>query len=707
MAAKESSVSEGQLHFTVDARLVEQLGQQLVPSDTMALAELVKNAYDADASNVTIDYLEDDEGPCIVVEDDGNGMSLEELEQSWMRIGTSQKLTQPFSPRYGRTRAGMKGIGRFAAQRLGKRLVLSTTPRGQSVAHEVVFNWEDFTSERSLEKILFTVVTQPSTGGSGTRLVIRTSQPWTKEDLAKVLKELVQLYSFPKDIALGAEDPGFEIVAAYHGEEGLAIFQDVDLLKEERVMHLHGEVDSEGHGEYRLEFFRPPAVPMRVPFGSEEDRSLRTGPLTVNVDLFVFRKFYVESLGTRKAQEIAREHGGIRIRRDGFLIQPYGIGADDDWLRLDQHTAARRPPLNMWRNQQTMGEIRITRQDNPNLVDLLTRRSLLENEAFSDLRTFLFEGLRQAALEHAALTHRKTGSPGKKPPLKPSEALAEEIQRATSEGSLNPIIGQQLVKVVQEAERERDEDLLREQEMLRVLASLGTGIAVFAHEMKSVATPVAVAKDSLLKIAERLSSSLRGDLLQEVQRLDEAYTALLTYSRYVEEFISLRSRRRRVPLELEEFFQEFRKVFSRLLEHRQIRLDLQVPPGLFTCPLHRAELMSIVFNLVTNAVKALMAPGVRERRLLIRGEGAKDKIAFTVADTGCGIPPDIADAIFDPFVHRSHDPRDDLLGQGTGLGLFVLREIVEDNDGTVSIVPPPPGYVTGFRVELPSMQESF
>jgi signal transduction histidine kinase len=698
-------MSMSQLHFTVDARLVEQLGQQLVPSDTMALAELVKNAYDADALNVTIDYMEDSEGPCLVVEDDGNGMTLEELEQGWMRIGTSHKVIQPLSPQFDRPRAGMKGIGRFAAQRLGKHLLLSTTPRGQSITHEIAFNWEDFTRESSLEKIPLTVVSQPSTAGSGTRLVIRTPQQWTKEGLEMVLKELVQLYTLPKDLGRENSDPGFEVVAAYHGESGIAVFQDVDLLRGERVMHLHGEVDSAGHGEFCLEFFRPPAEPKYVPFGGQEDRSLRTGILTVDVDLFVLSSDYVDSLGVRKAREIAREHGGVRIRRDGFLIQPYGI-ADDDWLRLDQHAAVRRPPLNMWRNQQTMGEVRITRQGNPHLVDLLTRRGLLESEALFDLRQFLFEGLRQAALEHAALTHRKTRSRGKQPPPKPSEVLAEEVLQATAKGNLNPVIAQQLVKVVQEAERERDEELLREQQMLRVLASLGTGLAVFAHEMKSVATPIAVTKDSLLKLAERFSGGLQGELLREVRRLDEAYTGLLTYSRYVEEFVSLRSRRRRTPLELEEFFQEFREVFSRLLEHRQIHLDVQVPPGLFTCPLHRAELMSIVFNLVTNAVKALMAPTVRERHLLIRGEEAEDGVAFIVADTGCGIPSDIADTIFDPFVHRSQDPRDDILGQGTGLGLFVVREIVEDNDGNVKVVPPPTGYVTAFRIELPSKQES-
>lgn len=694
-----------QLHFTVDARLVEQLGQQLVPSDTMALAELVKNAYDADASSVTIDYLEDKDGPCLIIEDDGNGMTLEELEHGWMRIGTSQKVSHPYSPRFGRPRSGMKGIGRFAAQRLGKCLTLTTTPHSHSETHEVTFNWENFITDRPLEKIFITVLSRPSVGGPGTRLAIRTPHAWTREDLEQVLQELVQLYTLPRDLKLEDLDPGFEVVAAYHGEAGIVVFQDVDLLKEERVMHLHGEVNSVGHGYFYLSFFRPPAAPKRIPFGSEEDRSLRTGPLSVDVDLFVLRGGYVDSMKVRKAQEIAREHGGIRIRRDGFLIQPYGIG-NDDWLRLDQHAAVRRPPLNMWRNQQTMGEVRITRQDNPNFVDLLTRRSLLENEALSDLRLFVFEGLRQAALEHAALTNRKTRSRGKLFPPKPSEVLEEEVLRATANGILNPTVAQQLVKVVQEAERERDEDLLREQQMLRVLASLGTGLAVFAHEMKSVTTPIAVAKDSLQTIAERLSGDIREELLQEIQHLDEVYTSLLTYSRYVEEFVSMRSRRRRAPLDLEQFFQEFRKVFSRLLEHRQILLELQMPPGLFTPPLHRAELMSIVFNLVTNAVKALMAPTVRERRLLIRGEEINDKIAFIIADSGCGIPSDIESSIFDPFIHRSHDPRDDLLGQGTGLGLFVVREIVEDNNGSASVVPPPPGYVTAFRIELPSEEES-
>jgi signal transduction histidine kinase len=697
-------VSTSQLHFTVDARLVEQLGQQLVPSDTMALAELVKNAYDADASSVTIDYLEGDDGPCIIIEDDGNGMTLEELEYGWMRIGTPQKVSQPYSPRFGRPRSGMKGIGRFAAQRLGKCLTLTTTPRGHSETHEVTFNWDDFTTDRPLEKIFITVLSQPSTGGPGTRLAIRTPQAWTKEDLGKVLQELVQLYTLPKNLKLGNVDPGFEVVAAYHGESGIAVFQDIDLLKEERVMHLHGEVNSAGHGDFYLSFFRPPADPKRISFGSEEDQSLQTGPLSVDVDLFVLRGGYVDNMKVRKAQEIAREHGGIRIRRDGFLIQPYGIG-DDDWIRLDQHAAVRRPPLNMWRNQQTLGEVRITRQNNPNFVDLLTRRSLLENEALSDLRLFVFEGLRQAALEHATLTNRKIRSRGKQLPPKPSEVLEEEVLRATATGSLSPVVAQQLVKVVQEAERERDEDLLREQQMLRVLASLGAGLAVFAHEMKSVTTPIAVAKDSLQTIAERLSGNLRKELLQEIQHFDEAYTSLLTYSRYVEEFVSIRSRRHRAPLDLEQFFQEFRKVFNQLLEHRQIRLELQVPPGLFTPPLHRAELMSVVFNLVTNAVKALMAPTVRERHLLIRGEEIDDKVAFIIADSGCGIPSDIESSIFDPFVHRSHDPRDDLLGQGTGLGLFVVREIVEDNNGSVSITSPPPGYVTAFRIELPSKEE--
>ena len=77
------------VNFTVDSALLRELGERLVGKPHIALAELVKNGYDADASTVTIEFaLEDD---CITVRDDGHGMTFDEFRDFWMRVGTTHK----------------------------------------------------------------------------------------------------------------------------------------------------------------------------------------------------------------------------------------------------------------------------------------------------------------------------------------------------------------------------------------------------------------------------------------------------------------------------------------------------------------------------------------------------------------------------------------------------------------------------------------
>src|ERR1035441_8577353 len=84
--------SIGKASFSVNARVAMQLGRESISSSVTALIELVKNAYDADAKRVRIRFAGlEGNFPRMVVEDDGNGMSLRELQESWMVIGTSAK----------------------------------------------------------------------------------------------------------------------------------------------------------------------------------------------------------------------------------------------------------------------------------------------------------------------------------------------------------------------------------------------------------------------------------------------------------------------------------------------------------------------------------------------------------------------------------------------------------------------------------------
>ena len=106
------------INFTVDAALLRELGARLVGQPHIALAELIKNSYDADARHVRLTFTNDR----IVIEDDGHGMSFDDFVNRWMRIGTTHKKDGESSPELGRTLTGSKGVGRLATQLLARRI---------------------------------------------------------------------------------------------------------------------------------------------------------------------------------------------------------------------------------------------------------------------------------------------------------------------------------------------------------------------------------------------------------------------------------------------------------------------------------------------------------------------------------------------------------------------------------------------------------
>ena len=122
-----SEFDKENVRFSVDASHISRLGRELVVKKETAVSELVKNAYDADATQVTLTFENVDlSGGRLTIEDDGHGMIREQLIAGFMRLSTTDKIHTPYSPRFHRLRAGSKGIGRFAAHRLGKKLTIIT-----------------------------------------------------------------------------------------------------------------------------------------------------------------------------------------------------------------------------------------------------------------------------------------------------------------------------------------------------------------------------------------------------------------------------------------------------------------------------------------------------------------------------------------------------------------------------------------------------
>ena len=128
------------VNFSVDSQLLRELGARLVGQSHIALAELIKNSYDADATQVVVKMRQDR----IEIIDNGQGMTFEELRNRWMRIGTTQKATEQVSRRLKRSLTGSKGVGRLAVQLLGDDLLLESTSDqqpGQMI--RVRINWDE------------------------------------------------------------------------------------------------------------------------------------------------------------------------------------------------------------------------------------------------------------------------------------------------------------------------------------------------------------------------------------------------------------------------------------------------------------------------------------------------------------------------------------------------------------------------------------
>jgi len=135
-----------QIPFSVSARTARLIGRENVANAEGALIELVKNCYDADskAAIVVIDKLND----TILILDSGEGMTDQIIREQWMTIGTDSKLSNVITAN-GRIKAGAKGIGRFALDRLGEHCTMITFPIYNEIGYKWIVNWDDFEEQRN------------------------------------------------------------------------------------------------------------------------------------------------------------------------------------------------------------------------------------------------------------------------------------------------------------------------------------------------------------------------------------------------------------------------------------------------------------------------------------------------------------------------------------------------------------------------------
>ena len=196
-----AEVESDKLRFRPRARIIRTIGDQLISGPEAAIIELVKNAYDADASIVTIKFfppLEVGKGR-IVVSDDGHGMTLQDIQEKWMEPATAAKVGTRVSPAKQRTMMGSKGIGRFAAAKLGSKMALNSISNRSMTRAEVLIpelDWSIFNDETYLADVAIDYLTQSSELPTGTTIEItELAEEWPAAKVSSLHVELRRLVS--------------------------------------------------------------------------------------------------------------------------------------------------------------------------------------------------------------------------------------------------------------------------------------------------------------------------------------------------------------------------------------------------------------------------------------------------------------------------------------------------------------------------------
>jgi signal transduction histidine kinase len=710
------------VRFEVDARHIHRLGFELVGKQETALSELIKNAYDADATRVTIDFSNFSQpGGRLIVADDGHGMAEQVIRDTWMRLSTSDKEDNPVSPGFCRSRAGRKGIGRFAVERLGKQLVLETRVAGATNGTRVSFNWDAaYAHGTALTRIPNRIERfEKLAEESGTTLIINDLRDrWTEKQFDRVWKSVLLLQP-PFKVARkhrgsGDEsgcqpDPGFEVVI--NGQTGEQQAEELSLEKNflaHRAAVISGKIDGEGRATFFVDSEKTDLHDQESDYASYS----LIGKLEFEVSYFIYSPDFISNVSARKAQQIGEVYGGIRIYRDGFRVLPYGE-PHDDWLRLARDVG-RRSILVPANNSNFFGHIDLSSTDNPFFEETSSREGLIENEAYEELQQFVRRCLEWAAKRVASARGRKQTASQKdfiERPRKPSETTQELLEELADTSDMGRAAiaetVQRLEKVKEEQQRfeaefEASEDEhIRYEEMLRILASLGISIAVFGHEVKGAITHVRGAMSGVEDALKR--KELDGDDIKGVlESARIAVDGLSELGGYVVDLVDQSKAKNKKEVALHAAINSFIDHFKAHLDARGVVFEVSVePPFLRTTPMHRSEIDSVLFNFLTNALKSMDRANSRMRKIRITAQSLDGYAVIGFQDTGGGIADEIRDRVFDAFFTTSYYSADEVAGPGAGLGLKIVYDIAAANGGFARVADPEVGYACKLEFGVP------
>jgi signal transduction histidine kinase len=684
--------------FEPRARLLLQLGDRLIKNENIALLELIKNSYDADAKSATVSLqnVGDAEHGIIDITDDGTGMSMEIVENVWLEPGSDYKADlfarNVRSPKFQRLPIGEKGIGRFGVHKLGSRIEMITKAKG---GNEVVveIDWTKFANHKYLKDAnikLFERTPEYFKGPrTGTRIrITQLRSSWDRRMIRDLYRSMLSLNSPFK------KQGSFTAILEVDEAKMISDLPTWAEIQEWALYHFKCTIEKDEITSFTYSFRPWPTMvgiePRTVsldgdPFVSEQRFLMRRDPESKKEVSFTLDKNYgtenepahigkvefegyvfdldkrILALGDESKARILGsylgEQGGLRVYRDNIRINEYG-DKGNDWLNLDVRRV--NLPVKRISNNIIISAIDLESKSQKALIEKTNREGFIENEAFLDFASAilyvinLIETLRDTDKSFLRLKYGPQDS---------DEPVTSNIMR------LREIIGEriedgparkEIVKLIDRIEA----DYKYIQEVLLTSAGAGLTLSIGIHEVEKVL------HELTLKVHSASSSEVVLPLVERLVKLVTNYSDLLRQSKKTSERIAdiVEGSLGNVEFRLDTHGIELESRYKKYTGNQEVKCSKRLSIGALLNALDNS-----IYWLDRKSKRLAKEGKTFNKKILVDIiSGPKGYVDIIVADNGDGfhLP---TEQVTKPFVTSKHD--------GIGLGLHIAKEVLQMQDG--------------------------
>jgi signal transduction histidine kinase len=680
--------------FRPRARILQHLGDQLIGTPRLAVFELVKNAYDADASQVVVEIAgigSDD--PTIRVTDDGSGMSVDTVQDIWLVIAHDHKekqLSKKKRTEKGRLPLGSKGLGRLSVHKLGNKIRMITRAKHE---HEVVvdIDWNkmiehEFLSDAEVDIELRDpeVFTGELTGTELQIMELRDKR-WTRGEVRRLYRQITSISSPFGQVGRDDFQAILQVPDVPQWIERLP--EPTELLKRAPWKYTF-EFDGESFC-YHYSFRGIPGIQRQARDVEERQVSLLVPPPEAEDDDPLFSgkaqstslrkviadmksiegigpisgEFYVFDLTPRIAKQMGEtklikdfldENGGIRVYRDGIRVYDYGERSND-WLGLDLKRV-NNPTRGLSRNI-VVGHISINQDSSSSLVEKSNREGFIENEAYERFRKLVLGAIdplqREREVDRKAIRELlgEAQDPEVRSIMEPVSKIRVIASKNNLSGKIDPLLDRIEYEYVEMKNR------------LLSTGISGTSLAVVFHEIEQGVRSLYKNMENHPEL-ESIASQV-----EEMMKLLDGFSDLLR-------------KKDRKPTDLKKLIRRARDLNKMRFRHHNVKLicpavEDDAPEVMVSCSFGLT--LGAITNIIDNAIYWMRAKWPNEddtgRSLYIGiDEDFDNGPAIIISDTGPGFR-DLPSELVRPFYTRRPE--------GMGMGLYYANMVMELNDGAL------------------------